>query len=583
MPDQLRTAAPWGGEFSKEPIAATELLSGSAPEGLTWNTNFFPAENAEEASQPFAGVLQLDGATMTMLASYPNGRPDPSGFRPTRILGKETTFFPDVSLALFTHNCHLVPTSQNVLRSGSIPGGRSWWDLIIQPGRVWSEAGDPPGWNRAAFPFSLVTRMDGEIHVGLALFLYNESQVSPVRFQVVHGSVTWYTHPFTAWGVTKASYRPGGIDNIEELMRAYEQELADRLPVAPWSELPPEVSHDSLVKMSASHPDADPDVFASAVVHDGVLFRTGYHTAAGAFPYSDEMRHSVWSTTKTAMANVATLRVAQKYGAAILDEPIAKYLASARQPGWDDVTFRNLANMSSGRHRGEGDYTPGWFSFLFDYCADAKTQKALTLSPRTYDPGTEFNYSGQAVYLLGVALDAVLKSKEGPQASAWQMLEREVAKPIGIHHLPNISTIEADGSRGQPYWDMGYFPTLDDLAKLGLLYQNHGAWNGQQILHRGLTDSLLPTTLEPEPDRSPNPGYYLDWWIEKVGPWWLPRMMGYGRNWLTLLPGDKVAIRVGNHQDRPWPPEDFVPSGGIWPPEDYVPGWPRLDLLPLQR
>lgn len=90
---------------------------------------------------------------MTMLSSV-NRLPNPDGFRSNPVVGKDTTLFPEVSLS-FTHRNHLVPTTHNIVPSGSLPGTRSFWAIVVQPGRIWSEPGDPPGWNRAAFPFAL--------------------------------------------------------------------------------------------------------------------------------------------------------------------------------------------------------------------------------------------------------------------------------------------------------------------------------------------------------------------------------------------------------------------------------------------
>lgn len=576
-PSRVASAAPpAGGEVSTEPITASELLSGAAPESLSANARFAPPEGAREAVQPFTGTLRLDGAPMTMLASDANGQPRPDGFTSSPILGKDTTFFPDVSLSFFTHRGHLVPTTQDVVRNGSLLSTRSFWDIIVQPGRVWSEPGDPPGWNRAAFPFALTQGADlgleSTSHNGLALFLYRGSQVSSVRFQLVQQTAPWYIDDyFTSWGVTDASYRPGGIDNLGQRVLGYEKELADRLPVKPWSALDEEVSSDALVQASTTHPDANPDVLVSAVVRNGVLYRSDCPTAAGPYPYCDEMRNHIWSATKSAFLNAAMLRVAEKYGVGILDEPIAKYLPEARRPGWDDVTFRDMANMSSGHTVPEDDgYDPRVQCYAEQRTEQGRTDVAMSF-PRTYQPGAEFHYNSHDSYLEGAALDALIKTKEGPEASAYEMLRREVYRPIGIHHAPSVFSIEEDGSQGQPKWEEGYYATLDDLAKIALLYQNHGAWGGRQILHRELVDELLPTTTQPPQDRSPNPGYYLNWWnlIARSGiesEWvWVPQMRGWGGNWVAVLPRDLVTIQIANFPASDWPPEDYVDE---WPIPD---------------
>ena len=56
---------------------------------------------------------------------------------------------------------------------------------------------------------------------------------------------------------------------------------------------------------------------------------------------------------------------------------------------------------------------------------------------------------------------------------------------------PVVRTREAEGRRGVPWFNAGYYPSLDDLAKVALLYQSRGAYGGEQILHRSLTDDLL--------------------------------------------------------------------------------------------
>lgn len=549
-----------------EPIAAKELIAGAAPRGLTANANFVPSEKAGRASEPFSGTLLLESAPMTVTARNVDGQLKRDGFTSNPVLGKDTTLFPNVPLSFFTHHDHLVPTTENIVRSGSLGGTRSFWDILVQPGRVWSEPNDPPGWNRAAFPFALTQGAalgdSSETHHGLALFLYSGRQVTPVRFQLVQQTMpVFVTDFFTAWGVTAASFRPERVQGLEERQRKYEMELADRFPVKPWAALSKEVSLDPLVRAFVADPNSGREI-VSAVVHQGVLYRTDCLTAAGPYPYSSEMRFGAMSVTKSAMTSIALLRVAEKFGTEFLDEPIAKFLPAARRPGWDDVTYRHLANMSSGHHfTGEGGKfaDPHFNLWVRQRTMRDRTEVALSSYRRTYRPGGEFHYINQDTYLEGIALDALLRSKEGPEASAWEMLRREVYEPIGIHHLPSAATVEDDGSEGTPLWSAGYYPTLDDLAKLAMLIQNCGAYHGQQILHRGLVKSLLATTAEPLKNRSPDPEYYLNWWVRQVDSWWVPYMSGWGGNEVAVLPKDLITIKIGNHATA-WPPFEGYPT-----------------------
>jgi hypothetical protein len=90
-----------------------------------------------------------------------------------------------------------------------------------------------------------------------------------------------------------------------------------------------------------------------------------------------------------------------------------------------------------------------------------------------------------------MALDGFLKSVRGPGAKIWDMLEKEVFRPIGIYHAPIVKTIEPDGSEGLPWFHAGYYPTVDDIAKIAILYQNHGRVGGTQILNREVTAGIF--------------------------------------------------------------------------------------------
>src|SRR5699024_7574985 len=105
-------------------------------------------------------------------------------------------------------------------------------------------------------------------------------------------------------------------------------------------------------------------ILQTGLLYNGVLYKSPCHFAAGPFPYSDEVRYGVWSVTKTAMMNVAMLRLAQKYGAEILSEKISTYISiPEHQKKWNDVSFLDLANMASGYGATEEDPT----CYLCDY------------------------------------------------------------------------------------------------------------------------------------------------------------------------------------------------------------------------
>jgi hypothetical protein len=168
-------------------------------------------------------------------------------------------------------------------------------------------------------------------------------------------------------------------------------------------------------------------------------------------------------------------------------------------------------------------------------------------------------YRDQDFFLLGVAVDAFLKSMRGPDADVWEMLRSEVFAPIGIRHAPALRTEEPDGKRGVVLFNAGFYPTLEDLARIAMLYQNLGAHAGQQILHRELTADLLagrgalrkdgdasiqPASLENEDALFYKMGFHFVPYVETTGHrlLHLPTMEGAGENEVTLYPNGLVSI-----------------------------------------
>ena len=295
-------------DAARQILTADELRSTIAPTGLVDNRWFTPAEGAGTAKHDFTGTLVLQELEMGT---------DPVKFSSREVRGKDPKIFPAVSIAFFTDNGDLVPVTQDLIRYGSTKEGRSYWDVIVQPGRVWSES-DDGDWSRASFPFALVHTLDGETHNGLATFLYNGTEVSNVRFQIVQQTApAWVVDYFKAWGQVPARYEPGNIDNLDMLKAAYGAERANRFPIKSWDELAAEVGADKLRNFE-SFMDQD-EVLVSGLVFKGTLYLKPCKSAAGPMPYCDRMRFGVWSVTKSAACAVALLRLAQKYGPEVFD------------------------------------------------------------------------------------------------------------------------------------------------------------------------------------------------------------------------------------------------------------------------
>jgi CubicO group peptidase (beta-lactamase class C family) len=356
-----------------------------------------------------------------------------------------------------------------------------------------------------------------------------------------------------------------------EARRAQAQaELADRLPAKPWSELVKTVPPGTLDGFGG--PIYPKWQVAVALVRDGTLYYQDPVTPYGPYPYPLEMRFGVRSVTKSVFAPLALLRLAQVYGPWVLNLKVGDYVQGL-DPKWHRIRFLDAADMATGfggtgstkTHPNDifdgylgGDYD-AWYTAPSH--ADKIRQIAANLHPYPWEPGTVMRYRDQDYYLLGAAIDSFLKSVRGPRADLGEMVQAEVFTPIGIHQAPTVRTREAGGRDGLVWCNAGYYPTLDDLAKIALLYQARGAHGGVQILNRELTADLLAgrDAIVKNADASLGPvssplagsaedglykmGFHFLRYVNAAGTEeYLPSMHGSGDNEVILYPNRMVSI-----------------------------------------
>ena len=541
-------------------IGTTELLSPAWSGAVTANTAFVPGADAVPARTPFLGTLQLTEVAMST---------QPAVLSPRLVRDRDPTLFPGVALSFFTDNGDLVPFTQDVIRYGSSHRGRSYWDIIVQPGRVWSEPGDE-GWSRGGFPFALVNSVEGETHNGLATFLYKEGRVSNLRFQIVQQTAPFHVPDhFLAAGLVPTRFSPAAADHLRSLEQHYEAARADAVPIAGWSELAAKVDAPTLAHFDGTMSPGD--IVLSGLDYQGTFYLKECQSAGGALPWCDRARFGVWSATKALANETALLRLAQKYGAAVFEMRIADYVPKAsRFAGWQQVRFEDAINMATGIGNGStrrqpNDTSDGYLDPSYSRWYDARSTRekvnALLKDGGVYPwgPGQVTRYRDQDMFILGVAMDRFLKSKEGPAADLWSMLQREVYAPIGIHQAPTNRTIETQGEAGQPLMAYGYYPTISDMVLIARLYHNGGRHGDEQILYSPRIRELLPG---PNPRGLPTgeklpageTTYTNAFWVSSYAASpgcrvLYPRMIGWGGNIVALMPGGLTGIRLAKSGD----------------------------------
>lgn len=531
---------------------ALGTVSCSKPYEPQENSLFAPPLNAEAAKHDFDGAISIP--------SHPlNSTPSP--ILPAEIAGKKTQLFPSIQLQFVSYNGHLVPADRGILQGE----GDSFWQISVEPGRVWSQAGEARSF--AAFPFVLTSNIENETYHGLAQFRFDDSGPRQLRYQLVHQLTpflvkTW----FTASNEVAVEFQPA-IAGSPELISNFEKELQHRLPMHSWSALENKVGAQVLADFDTGI-EAEKTVISGLVLDDEIYLHSTF-TPWGDYPYPEGMRLGIWSASKTVAGLTALMRMAQKYGDEVLDYRIIDYVdLDSDHDGWENVRFRDALNMATGIGVGStpaepndisGDYIASDVEeYMAWYLAPGLDEKLewIAASPNyPWGPGEVARYRDRDTFVLAAALDSLLRQREGPQANLWDMLREEVYSPIGIHHIQSTGTNDADRSM-VPFLGWGIYATVDDLARISRLFQDMGRHNGTQLLSRkGLEEAFYVNGINGLPTGSSNrygdKTYHLSFWHEAFvsdsgQEYTAPKMVGWGGVVIQLMPNGMIGFRIGN-------------------------------------
>ncbi|MFF2494885.1 hypothetical protein [Agromyces sp. NPDC058064] len=533
-------------------LTAAQLTAGTATSVIP-NSAFALPSDAAAPLASFEGTLTLDGvATAGGFAKVK----DSANYDAV----EARKHLPPFSVQLVQNGSHLVPVARGLQFTGS-----PVWNLQVGAGRAWSETADG-GRTRAALPFALIERNANCVHNGLLSFLFDQTTVSQVRYQVTSETCEYFQ--FNLWGQVDASYSPGGIPDADGIRSAYASEVAGRLPTKP------------IAALATDHPGTgvNPSVFGSGVtpsalstfgfVYDGINYVGDCPTRQGAYPFCGQLLLPSYSTAKSAFGGIGLMRLAQKYGQTVANETISAHIPGASGAAWSGVTIGNALDMATGNYNSalfERDESSAVMLDFFDAEAYADKMSVALSFPRKAPPGTKWNYHTSDTFLATRAMDDLLKDQAGASVDLFSMLRDEVLKPAGVG--PDaLTTLRTDNSpNGAPFGGYGMFWTQDDIAKVAkLLTADDGIADGQQLLHPGLLDASLQrdpvdrglTTSGTTPFKYNNGYWALDFDSSDdpayASPFWVPFMSGYGGITVTLMPNGSSYYVFSDNNEFAW-------------------------------
>lgn len=543
------------GNVIRSLLTYNDLFSGSSTAPVDDSAFALPA-NAAMPDHVFEGRLELSneatsGGFSEIKDSYSYTG---NGDSPRKHL-------PEFSFEFVQNGSHLIPATQ-----GLIYTGHPNWNYIIGPGRVWKENSDN-GYSRASFPFALVERNANCTHNGVMTFLFNNSGISKVRYQITQETCAYYK--VNLWGQLTGTYTAYAVTNAATLKANHATEVANRLPTKPITALASDYPS-SGVNVSVFGSGVTPaHMTFYGVVYNGVNYVSGCNTRYGTYAFCENMRAASYSTAKTSFASIALMRFGQKYGSGVYNLLIKDYVSEyASSPGvWTNVTFNNTIDMATGNYRVAGYEADEDGSYMSDFFLAEPYSSKITAAfnfPYKVAPGTYWNYHSSDTFIVTRAMNNYLESQEGSSADIYDMLKNEVFAPIKLS--AGVSTIRTDNSSaGAPFGGYGLFWTQDDIAKVAKFLNNdNGFANGTQILNADmLADSMQDDPSDRGVDTTGGTGFKYNnaFWAEDFTPaafpqyscsFWTPFMSGYGGITVVMAPNGATYYYFSDNEEFSW-------------------------------
>lgn len=492
-------------------------------------------EWGQKASNSFSGSLTFGETRMT------------TRLKDATSIGSGQTLFPSFSVDFVSDGDVLIPRYKGIISTWQ--KGESFWDVVVGAGKVWKEAGDK-GWDRASFPITLVSRRAGQVKNCVGTFVYNQKKVSNIYVQCSQETSPKDDYQVEDMLVTlPAGYQPRTFEDSAVIIQKHYKTTAARLPTYPLDKV------DSEGKVALLFDDDNAWTSMGALIIDGIIYLHPPKTRHGNYPYPHEMRHGVFSVTKSLAGGLSMFYLAQRYGEEIFDERITDHVpVLAGHPGWQGVTFSHVLNMVTGTEG--GDLGRLIDPLIWAGSAEEGIEAISNLGDSPEAPGEKFKYASTNTFVLSYAMQKYVEKKEGKGIYYWDLVRENVLKPIKADYLALQHTEESDGSKGIPIMGWGAFPTIDETAKIALLLSNEGKYKNQQLLHKGKIREALNRTKwsgYAARGRIYQGNYNHSFWSHDVSSakckLKISYMLGLGGSYVTFLPSNVILIRFMDEMD----------------------------------
>lgn len=252
----------------------------------------------------------------------------------------------------------------------------------------------------------------------------------------------------------------------------------------PRAEFPEEVGvrGEVLKDFTAYAQEHDLEMHSLMVVRHGKVAIEWYNQ-----PFNAQTAHTMYSISKSVTSTAIGFAVSE--GLLSLDDLVLDffpdYPPKTPHKYFGKLTVRHLLTMTSGKQTDMLE-SKGKIDWIEDYIN----------SPWIFEPGTDFLYVNENIYMLCAILHRVAKM------SVIDYLMPRLFEPLGIERPfweTDQNGIEAGG------W--GLYLTTEDLTKIADCYLHDGKYRGKQVIPADWTHEATCNQLGEAKQRSDDPGY----------------------------------------------------------------------------
>ena len=265
--------------------------------------------------------------------------------------------------------------------------------------------------------------------------------------------------------------------------------------------------------------------------HSFMILRHGKVVSEGWWkPYSADLRHTMYSVSKSFTATAVGFAVAEKKLS--VEDKVVSFFPEAVpdtvSPNLAKLRVRDLLSMSVGQDP--------------DPTSKVSTQqawvKAFLQTPVLNEPGTKFLYNSAATYMLSAIVQKVTGQK------IFDYLQPRLFAPLGITNID----WETD-AQGVNVGGWGLRLKTEDMAKFGQLFLQNGAWNGKQIIPAAWVAEATTLKIEQDPQASKAKRDSSDWLQGYAYQMWRSRNNSYRGDgafgqFIIVLPEKDAVIAI---------------------------------------